>query len=91
MKNMKRKYKLNKASGKYEIDRTMINKGHGTQPDFDRNEDIINDYIKDVPSLEMINRYQISWQRIDQIRKAYGVPQRRKKVSKDSETKKSQI
>lgn len=72
-----RKYKYDKVTKRYVITRTEVNGGHGTQPDFERNEELINDYINNVPTLEMQNKYNLSWSRIDAIRVTYGVPKRR--------------
>lgn len=72
-----RKYKYDKATKRYVITRTSVNGGHGTQPDFERNEELINDYIGNMPTLDMQNKYQLSWSRIDAIRVTYGVPKRR--------------
>lgn len=71
------KYTFNEKTKRYEVDRNDINSGHGTQPDYDRNEELINDYLNGMRSVDMVIKHHVSWQRINQVLDSYSVPKRK--------------
>lgn len=63
----------------YKVPRKPTNYGKGSQPNYDRNEDLINDYLSDKYSMaQLVAKYEISQQRIYEILEKYDIKRKRK-------------
>ena len=72
---------------KFKIPRKPVNSGRGSQPLYERNENLINDYLDGMSAADLVAKYRITWQRIDSILRQYEVPRRRDSDSNSNDEK----
>lgn len=71
---------------KFKVSRKPTNYGKGSQPDYERNENLINDYLSGTFTMaQLVGKYEISQQRIYEILDKYDIERKRTTTVKTQE------